>query len=134
MNTKTFFDNLSSFFEDEEKETQTNRTDIIDFKIVSFEKNKNSKFDPNKIYIDFNKTLKNDVYKGLVDIKSNGKNVNMVVRKEGDQITEIVIIVQEKDETTLMVAMGNFDLKDIAKLSELKNCKGLQTLEKLCED
>ena len=121
-------------FEDEENETPTNQTNIIDFKIVSFEKNENSKFDPNKIYNDFNKTLKKDVYKGLVDIKSSGENVNMVVRKEGDQIKEIVIIVQEKEETTLMVATGNFDLKDITKLSELKNCKGLQTLEKLCED
>lgn len=74
------------------------------------------------------------MYKGLVEVKSSGENINMMVKKEGDQLSEIVIIVQEKDETTFMVATGNFDLKDIAKLSELKNCKGLQTLEKLCED
>ena len=121
-------------FEDEKMETPTNRTDIIDFKIVSFEKKENSKFDPNKIYNDFNKTLNKDVYKGLVEVKSSGKNINLMVKKEGDQLTEIVIIVQEKEETTLIVATGNFDLKDIAKLSKLKDCKGFQTLEKLCKD
>ena len=121
-------------FKDKDEESTKSSTNIINFKIVSFEKNENSKFDPTMIYKDFNKTLNKDVYKGLVEVKSSGENVNMVVRKEGDQLSEIIIIVQEEDETTLMVATGNFDLKDIAKLSELKNCKGLQTLEKLCED
>ena len=130
MDLKTNMFNLN----DEEKGTQSTQNKIIDFKIVSFEKNENSKFDPTKIYNDFNKTINKDVYKGLVEVKSSGENINMMVKKEGDQLSEIVIIVQEKDETTLMVATGNFDLKDIAKLSELKNCKGLQALEKLCED
>jgi len=121
-------------FNDEDKGSQTTQNKIIDFKIVSFEKKDNSKFDPAKIYNDFTKTLNKDIYKGLVEVKSSGENVNMVVKKQGNQIAEIIITVQEKDETTLMVATGNFDLKDVAKLSDVKNCKGLQTLEKLCED
>ncbi len=130
LDLKTNMFNLN----DEEKGLHTTQNKIIDFKIVSFEKRENSKFDPTKIYNDFNKTLKKDMYKGLVEVKSSGENINMMVKKEGDQLTEIVIIVQEKDETTLMVATGNFDLKDIAKLRDMKNCKGLQALEKLCED
>lgn len=119
---------------DEESGSQKSSDNVIDFKIVSFEKTNNATFDPVKIYDDFSKTLNKNVYKGLVDVKSNGENVNMMIKKQGDQIAEIIITVQEKDETTILVATGSFDLKDITKLSELKNCKGLQTLGKLCED
>ncbi len=121
-------------FEDDENGSQKSPDNVIDFKIVSFEKIEKTKFDPANIYDDFTKTLNPDVYKGLVDVKSSGENVEMLVKKDGNQIDEIVIIVEEKDETTLMVATGNFDLKDIAKLKNLKNCKGLEALEKLCED
>lgn len=121
-------------FDDMDEGLQKSSSNIIDFKIVSFEKNKNSTFNPAQIYNDFNSTLSKDVYKGLVEVKSDGELVNMAVKKEGDQIAEIIITVQEKEETTLMVATGNFDLKDIAKLRNLKDCKGLEALEKLCED
>lgn len=129
MDMKT---NMFSF--DEEDGSPKTESNIIDFKIVSFEKVEKARFDPSNIYDNFAKTLNPDFYKGLVDVKSSGENVEMLVKKDGNQIAEIVIIVQEKDETTLMVATGNFDLKDIAKLKNLKNCKGLEALEKLCED
>ncbi len=129
MDMKT---NMFNF--DKKGESQIKSDNVIDFKIISFEKTDNSTFDPGKIYNDFSKNLSKDVYKGLVEVKSSGENVNMLVKKTGDQITEIIVTVQEKDEITIIVASGSFDLKDIAKLSELKNCKGLQTLEKLCED
>jgi len=126
--------NMFNFDDDNEDGSQKTPDNIIDFKIISFEKNENATYDPAKIYSDFSKTLNKNVYKGLVEVKSSGENVNMLVKKQGEQIVEIIITVQEKDEITIMVATGNFDLKDIAKLSELKSCKGLQALEKLCED
>jgi len=129
MDMKT---NMFNFNEDDGSPKTSDN--MIDFKIVSFEQTKNATFNADKIYNNFSKSLNKDVYKGLVEVKSNGENVDMLVKKQGNQISEIVVIVREKDETTLMVATGNFDLKDIAKLSELKNCKGLQTLEKLCEN
>lgn len=121
-------------FDDEELGTQKSSTNVIDFKIVSFEKGENSKFEPANMYDNFTKTLNDNVYKGLVNVKSSGENVEMLVKKEGNQIKELIVIVQENDETTFMVATGNFDLKDITKLKNLKNCKGLEALEKLCED
>lgn len=130
MDVKT---NMFNFDETNEG-SQKSSNNIIDFKIVSFEKEENSKFNPSQIYKEFNTTLSKDVYKGLVEVKSDGELVNMAVKKQGDQIAEIIITIQEKDEVTLMVATGNFDLKDITKLSNLKNCKGLEALEKLCED
>ena len=129
-----YMDMKTNMFNFDEKDSPKTENNIIDFKIVSFEKIEKAKFDPADIHDSFTKTLNANIYKGLIDVKSSGENVEMLVKKEGGQIAEIVIIVQEKDETTLMVATGNFDLKDIAKLSELKSCKGLQVLEKLCED
>ncbi len=121
-------------FDENEKDSPKTESNIIDFKIVSFEKNEKAKFDPANIYDNFTKTLNADNYRGLVTVKSSGENVEILVKKERNQIVEIVIIAKDKDETTLMVATGNFDLKDITKLSNLKNCKGIEALEKLCED
>ena len=50
-------------FDDKEEGSQETSSKIIDFKIVSFEKNENSKFNPTQIYTDFNTTLNKDVYK-----------------------------------------------------------------------
>lgn len=130
MDMKT---NMFSFDENKE-DFPRGETNVINFKIVSFEKSEKTKFNPAEIYDNFMKNLSPDIYRGLIDVKSSGEKVEMLVKKMGNQIAEIVIIVQEKDETTLMVATGNFDLKDVAKLQNLKNCKGLEALEKLCEE
>jgi hypothetical protein len=45
-----------------------------------------------------------------------------------------MIVIQENKETTILAASGSFDLKDVAKFSEMKNCRGLETLEKFCEE
>jgi len=57
-----------------------------------------------------------------------------MVKKNGDILSEVIIMVQEDDETTLIAASGNFDLKDLAKFGNMDKCKGLKVLSELCED
>jgi hypothetical protein len=127
-----FLDVKTNMFNLDEGESKNNK--MIDLQVVSFEKTENAKFNPKKVYKEFNKSLDKDLYRGLVEVKSSGENVHMLVKKEGDLISEIIFMIEEENETTFLMASGTFDLEDITKLGEIKDCKGFQTLGKLCEE
>jgi hypothetical protein len=122
---------LSSFSKDEASHSTGK---IISIKMLSFKDEGSSQYNAEKIYEQFNSSVKSDAYRGLVTIKSSGDKLEMMVKKEGVQLSEIIVIVRENKEVTFIAASGSFDLKDIAKFSELKSCSGLETLQKLCEE
>jgi hypothetical protein len=107
---------------------------IMSVKILAYEEGASAQYKALDIYDQFNSSIDAGTYKGLVEIKSSGDKVDMMVKKEGDKLSEVIIIIREKNEATFIAASGSFDLKDIAKFSGMKNCRGLETLEKLCKD
>lgn len=107
---------------------------VIRVKMLSVNPKLNSAVEPAAMYDEFFKQIDRKGYKGLVEVKSSGDNVEMMVKEEGGKISELIIAVKEHDETTLIAASGDFDLKELARLSQLKNCKGLQVLNSLCEE
>ncbi|MEZ5083722.1 MAG: DUF4252 domain-containing protein [Bacteroidales bacterium] len=117
---------------DENNESAEER--MIFLKMVLFNENGSTKYTATDIHSDFLKKFDKESYVGLVDIKSSGDQVELLVKKENQMVTEFVICICEEQETTLIAASGNFDLKNLAKLSKFKDCKGLHILEKLCEE
>lgn len=117
---------------DETDETIGDRT--LHLKMVSFKEVETSQYQSKDLYNDFFKKFDKDNYVGLVDIKSSGEHVEILVKKENQMVSEFIIAIREETETTLIAASGNFDLKNLAKLSEFQNCRGLHVLEKLCEE
>lgn len=107
---------------------------IINLKMISVDDVKNPGISSSALYDKFYKGIKKNDYKGLVEVKSNGENVEMIVKKDGNYIKEMIITIQDEEETTLIVATGNFSLKDMAKFSNAKKCKGFEILGQLCED
>jgi hypothetical protein len=107
---------------------------VVNLKIISYDEKKNTSFKAENLYHQFFSTVDKAQYKGLIDIKSSGDNVEMMVKKEGDRVAEIIIAVQEKEEITIIAATGNFDLKDLARFKNMQHCHGLQVLEQLCEE
>ena len=107
---------------------------LISIKILSFEESSSTQFKAADIYDQFNSTIDINTYKGLVEVKSSGDKVDMMVKKDGDKLSEVIITIRENNETTFIAATGSFDLKDIAKFSDMKHCHGIETIEKLCED
>ena len=107
---------------------------LISIKLLTFKEGAGSQNKASVIYDQFYSIIDANAYKGLVEVKSNGDKVDMMVKKDGDKLSEIVIIIKENDETTFIAASGSFDLKDLARFSEIKNCRGLETLGKLCEE
>jgi len=107
---------------------------LISIKLLTFKEGAGSQYKASVIYDQFISSLDDNVYKGLVEVKSSGDKVDMMVKKDGDKLSEIIIIIRENDETTFIAASGSFDLKDLTKFGELKNCRGLETIEKLCQE
>ncbi len=107
---------------------------VIHLKLLSFDEKENSSFKAKELYNNFFKDFDKSLYKGLVEVKSSGDNVEMMVKQDGKNISEIVITVLGDTEAVLIAASGNFTMNDLSKFSDLNQCKGFQVLEKLCEE
>lgn len=130
-----FLDLKTNMFNPSEDEGgNTDETSIINLKMISVEDSKNPEIQSSTLYNQFYDKFNKNEYKGIVEVKSSGENVEMMVKKEGDFINEMIITIQDKEETTLIVATGKFSLKDMAKFSNAKNCKGFEILGQLCEE
>ncbi len=103
-------------------------------KMLSYRTGSSSGFTSTDIYNQFTSGIDITSYVGLVEVKNSGEKVEMMVKKEGSKINEIILMVQEKDEATIISASGSFDMKDISKLSEIKNCHAFEMLKNLCEE
>lgn len=124
--------NLAGIDGEDDKDSEFNK--IIKLRMLSFEEGKSTKYDASEIYKDFTSKIGKNAYTGIMEVKSSGDNVEMLVKRNDDKLSELIITIQEEGETTLIAASGNFDLKDLAKFNNINKCKGLEILGELCED
>jgi hypothetical protein len=122
------------FSSEQEMDGSSSHEKLITVKILSYEEGSSNQSKANYIYEQLRSEINVNTYKGLIEVKSSGDKIDMMVKKDGDKLSEIIIIVRKSTETTVIAASGNLDMKDIAEFGEMKNCHGLETLEKLCED
>ena len=130
-----FLDMQTNMFNSGKDENSTLSSEqTISIKILTFDEGASSQFKTLDIYEQFNSGIDVKSYKGLVEVKSSGNKVDMMIRKEGNILSDVIIIIRESNKVTFFSATGSFNLKDLLKLSAIKNCQGLEILEKLCED
>jgi hypothetical protein len=72
-------------------------------------------------------------YEELMVVKEKDQDVKFLVREEGGQIVELLLIVGGTEENALISIQGIIDLKSISKLSKAMNIEGLENLEKIDE-
>ena len=71
-----------------------------------------------KMYSEFNTiTEKDKNYEQLMRIKDNKTNVNFHVRKSGNMIKELIMLVNEEDSFVAIQILGNFTVEDIQKIA-----------------
>ncbi|MCF8368395.1 MAG: DUF4252 domain-containing protein [Bacteroidales bacterium] len=116
------------------KEDNTSVNKVLRLKMITQKESGLKGNDAVNFYDEFFKTFNKKEYVGLVEVKSSGDNIEILVKNKDNFVSEFIIAINEESETTIIAASGNFDLKDLAKLSEFQNCKGLQVLDKLCEE
>jgi len=67
----------------------------------------------------------------LMTVKEGNEMVKFMIMKDGKNIKELLLLINQPDEAGFISIKGNIDLKSIAKLSKSMNIDGLENLQKL---
>ena len=104
---------------DDDKESQEFLSRLREIKILATEDN-------NKInlYDEVLSQLDKKDYEELMTAKSKGEEVLMLARKEGDLVSELIILVGGDDDNALVYISGKMNMKDLSKLSKSVNIEG----------
>lgn len=111
-----------------------NVNEALELRLISFDQKQNASLKADNLMKNFFRSVDRSEYKGLVDVKSSGDQVEIMVKKNSDKIEEMILAVEEEDGATFISAYGNFDLKDLLKMAGDSKCKSLEVLELLCEE
>lgn len=92
--------------------------------------------DGGNFYEEVMSELKRDSYEELMTVNSSDEDVIFLIRKNGDRISELLLVVGGSSDNAVIYIGGNLDMKDLAKLSKSINIDGdafghLEDLEKL---
>ena len=72
-----------------------------------------------KMYDDFKSLVeKNKSYEELMRIRSDKTNVIFNVRKKGDLINELIMLVNDEEDFVAIQILGNFTIEDIQKVAK----------------
>jgi hypothetical protein len=69
-------------------------------------------------------------YKMLMKVKDGDTNVRFLIKKEGNIVKELLLLVGG-DEFVLLSIVGNINLKKISKLAKHMDIQGLEHLNKV---
>ena len=70
-------------------------------------------------------------FKELMVVKDADANINFYAKSDKQIITEMVMVVDGKDEAVLLSLFGNLDLNYVAKLGTAMNMGGMEHLGKM---
>ena len=70
-------------------------------------------------------------YEELMVVKKKGQDVKFYVLKNGQKISELLMIVGGVDDNALISIQGDIDLKTISKLSKTMKIEGMENLEEI---
>ena len=72
-----------------------------------------------KMAVEFKSLVdKNKDYEELMRVKSDDTNVIFNIRKKGDLINELIMLVNDKEDFVAIQLLGNFTIEDIQKIAE----------------
>jgi len=66
--------------------------------------------------LESDKLIKNKTYESLMVVKEKGRNVNFLIQRNKDMIDELVMLVNESQNSVIIRIMGNFTMEDILKV------------------
>jgi hypothetical protein len=73
-------------------------------------------------------------YEELMVVKKKDQDVKFYILKNGDKISELLMIVGGAEENALISIQGVIDLKTISKLSRSMNIEGMENLQDIESD
>ncbi len=124
------FAEISDEKEDKEFKDVTSKLDAIKILTLS---NDASESQRKSFKDELIKNLPKAVYKDLMIIKEGKKEITFKIKDDGGKISELVMFVDEKDESALIYLDGDINLKSISKLSKSMKIDGFEHLDKIDE-
>ncbi len=86
--------------------------------------------DGKKYYEEAIKLVNPKEYKVLMKVRDGDTNVRFLIKKEGSQVKELLLLVGG-EEFVLLSIVGNVDLKKISKLAKHMDIQGMEHLDKV---
>jgi len=100
-------------------------------KLLAYSTEKGNSETKEKFYNDIRSSIPFSEYKELMVIKDSDANVNFYAKNSAQIITEMIMVVDGKDEAVLLSMTGKIDLNYVAKLGKSMNLEGMNYLEKM---
>lgn len=125
------FAEISDEKEDKEFKEVTSKLDAIKILTLSDDASSSQKETFKKELIE---NLPKSVYKDLMIIKEGKKEITFKIKDDGGKISELVMFVDEHNESALIYLDGDINLKSISKLSKSMKIDGFEHLEKVDEE
>jgi hypothetical protein len=89
--------------------------------------------DGKKYYEEAIKLIDQNEYKVLMKVKDGDTNVRFLIKKEGNKVKELLLLVGG-DEFVLLSIMGDINLNKISKLAKHIDIQGMEHLDKVGEE
>lgn len=84
-----------------------------------------------QIYTEANKRMNGKGYEELLTVREQGSMVRFVTLEKGGIIEELVMLVGNKTDFTLISFVGKIDLAKLSKLAKKLDIKGAEHLDKI---
>lgn len=79
----------------------------------------------------FRKEIRKEKYDELMIVRDGDADVDFLIKERKGKISDLLLVVDEPDEFTIVSISGEIDLNTIAKVTENLDIKGKKHLEKL---
>jgi hypothetical protein len=86
---------------------------------------------PEQIYAEANKRIQGKGYEELLTVREQGSLVRFVTAEKNGVIEELVMLVGNKTDFTLISFTGKIDLAKLSKLAKKLDIKGAEHLDKI---
>jgi hypothetical protein len=92
-----------------------------------------SSFDENS-FSDFKKDIRKEKYEELMVVRDGTAHLDFMIRENKGKISDLVMMVDDKDEFLLLTLSGEIDLAMISKISDSLEIDGAEHLKKIDEN
>lgn len=115
------------------KEMKAMMEQLESLKVISFEDSLN-KTKAASLYNEFSALYPSSTYKELMSVKENGKDIRFVTKQDaGGKILELVMLMKEDSQATVLSLTGKIDLATVSKLSKGMKIDGMDKLQQMKE-
>jgi hypothetical protein len=92
-----------------------------------------AKFDDDDLK-EFSRKIKKENFEDLLVVKNENSQTNFMIKESKGKVSDLLMMVDEADEFTVINISGNIDLNTISSLSKSINFKGSEHLADLEKD